>query len=82
MENDTVSWSAWGAAALDMRAKVMPATDLLRDAVDPYVMAREGYLSTRRNAVYDGDPPMILTPDEFEDEDDEAAAPAAAKEAK
>ena len=45
-------------------------------------MAREGYLSTRRNAVYDGDPPMILTPDEFEDEDDEAAAPAAAKEAK
>lgn len=82
VENDTASWSAWGAAALDMRAKVMPATDLLRDAVDPYVMAREGYLSTRRNAVYDGDPPMILTPDEFEDEDDEAAAPAAAKEAK
>lgn len=81
VDDDVVSWSAWGVAALDMRAKMMPATDLLRDAVDPYVMAREAYLSNRRNAVYDGEPPLTLTPDEFEDEDEDAAKPAA-KEAK
>lgn len=81
VEDDLVSWGAWGVAALDMRARLLPATDLLRDAVDPYVMTREGYLSMRRNAVYDGNPPLVLTPDEFEDEDEEAA-PTASKETK
>ena len=80
IENDGVSWGIWGANALSTRAEMMPATDMLRDAVDPYVMAREAYLSMRRNAVYDGDPPMTLTPDEFEDEEDKAAPEAAKAE--
>ena len=60
---------------------MLPATDLLRDSIDPYVMAREAYFSTRRNAVYDGNPPLELTPDEFEDEDEEAEAQTASEAA-
>ena len=70
LENDLVSWGMWGLDGVDFRAKMLPATDLLKSAVDPYIMAREGYLSTRRNAVYDGNPPLDLTVDEFEDEED------------
>ena len=81
IEDDVVEWSVFGVEAINMRANLMPATDMLADAVDPYVMAREAYLSKRRNDVYDGDAPMVLTPDEFEDEDEAAAKPAA-KEAK
>ena len=44
-------------------------------------MAREAYFSTRRNAVYDGNPPLELTPDEFEDEDEEAEAQTASEAA-
>ena len=65
-----MSWGMWGLDGVDFRAKMLPATDLLKSAVDPYIMAREGYLSTRRNAVYDGNPPLDLTVDEFEDEED------------
>ena len=61
---------------MDFRLRMMPATDLLKDAVDPYLMAREAYLSTRRNAVYDGNPPLDFPEDEFEDEEtDTAEAP-------
>ncbi len=61
-----------GVRLLNLRAEVMPMTDALRDAVDPYIMAREGYLATRRSAQYDGNPPMVLLKDEFEDEDEPA----------
>jgi hypothetical protein len=36
-------------------------------------MAREGYLAHRTNVQYDGNPPVVLLKDEFEDEDDEKA---------
>lgn len=81
VENDLVSWGSWGVYAVDLRARMLPATDLLRDSIDPYVMAREAYFSTRRNAVYDGNPPLELTPDEFEDEDEEAEAQTASEAA-
>lgn len=55
---------------VDTRARLLPATDLLKEAVDPYVMAREGYLASRRNDIYDGEPPLELMKDEFEDEEE------------
>lgn len=71
VDDDKISWGAWVVYGVDFRARMLPATDLLKGAVDPYIMAREAYLSNRRNAVYDGNPPLVLTPDEFEDEDEE-----------
>lgn len=65
-----VAWGVTGVKLLDARTRLLPATDLLKDAVDPYVMAREAYLSSRRNAIYDGNPPVEFAPDEFEDEDE------------
>ena len=61
---------------------MMPATDLLKGAVDPYLMAREAYLGARRNAIYDGNPPFEFPEDEFEDEETEGAAEAPAADAK
>lgn len=67
-DDDLVKWGSTALYMVDQRARIMPATDLLRDAVDPYVMAREGFLATRRNNAYDGNPPLELIQDEFEDQ--------------
>ncbi len=67
-----VEWGMWGLFAVDLRYRMLPATDLLEGAVDPYIMAREAYLGSRRNAVYDGNPPVEFTDDEFEDEEEES----------
>lgn len=69
-----IEWGAWGMYAVDARARLLPATDLLKEAVDPYVMAREAYLSNRKNAVWDGNPPFEFPEDEFEDLDEEQDA--------
>lgn len=69
LDGGWAEWGAWGVEAVDFRLRMMPATDVLKGAVDPYLMAREAYLSSRRNAIYDGNPPMDFPPDEFEDED-------------
>ena len=68
VDDDLVQWGSTGLYLLDQRVRVMPATDLLRDAVDPYVMAREGFLANRRNAAFDGNPPVEFVQDEFEDQ--------------
>ena len=71
-DNDWVEWGMWGLKVLDYRERMLPATDLLEGAVDPYLMAREAYLSARNNAVYDGNPPLEFLEDEFEDEEVDA----------
>ncbi|MCF0252897.1 MAG: VacJ family lipoprotein [Duodenibacillus sp.] len=68
-----VMWGARGAELLNMRANALPVTDLLKDAVDPYVMARDGYIGHRRSQIFDGNPPVSFAPDEFEDEDEKDA---------
>lgn len=68
-------WASWGLYALDavdIRANMMPATDLLEKSIDPYAMARGAYLSMRRNAIYDGNPPM--DDEDWDDSEDQAAA--------
>lgn len=69
LDGGWAEWAAWGVLAVDYRLRMMPATDLLEDAIDPYLMAREAYLGARRNAVYDGNPPLDFPEDEFEDEE-------------
>lgn len=56
--------SAATLGLLDRRSGFLAASDLLDQVVlDPYTFARDAFLQSRRNAVYDGDPP----------EDDESA---------
>ena len=78
-DNDWLNWGMWGLKVVDYRERMLPATDLLDGAVDPYLMAREAYLSARNNAVYDGNPPLEFLEDEFEDEEGDAAPKASAQ---
>lgn len=55
---------------VNTRARLLQASDMLGQvALDPYTFTRDAYLQSRRNAVYDGNPP------------DEDAAPAAGDKA-
>ncbi len=63
---------AIGLAALDAvntRAKLLSTDAMLQTALDPYVAVREAYLQNRENQVWDGNPPLTLMNDEFEDEE-------------
>ncbi len=46
-----------GLGFLDTRATLLPADRLLQDALDRYLLVRDGYLQRRRSQVYDGNPP-------------------------
>ncbi len=82
-DNDWVEWGLWGLKVVDVRARMLPATDLLKGAVDPYLMAREAYLANRINEIYDGNPPLELMEDAFPEDpmEDEEEGGAAAIEA-
>jgi phospholipid-binding lipoprotein MlaA len=57
---------------LNTRTNLLSAGSLIDSvALDKYSFIRDGYLSRRRDAVYDGAPPM----DTFEDEPESAPAP-------
>lgn len=49
------SMSALGL--IETRANLLPADRVLDDALDRYLLVRDGYLARRRNLVYDGNPP-------------------------
>lgn len=66
-----IQWGASGLRAIDGRAGLLPLTDTLKTAVDPYVMTREAYLGNRRQAVGVNDESESFAVDEFEDEDSE-----------
>ena len=55
---------------VSLRTELLPMTDTLRGAVDPYVMAREAYLGNRRMTL-GGEEENPFAVDEFEDEDQE-----------
>lgn len=47
--------------ATDIRAGLLQATDVVKDAaLDPYSFVRDAYLQKRRNDVYDGNPPSTF----------------------
>lgn len=53
---------------VDMRVRLLPADAMLQSAIDPYVAMREAYLNNRINLIYDGNPPLVLQADEFEED--------------
>jgi phospholipid-binding lipoprotein MlaA len=70
--------------AVDMRAQLLNATDLLSQAaLDPYSFTRDAWLQKRRNDVYNGNPPppddaaSSQDPDETRYDQPEAPASAA-----
>lgn len=75
--------SAYALQAVDTRASLLGATDVLDTAaVDPYVFTREAYTGRRVRLIHDGDPPPKALPgdsagpsgdefDPFSDEDDD-----------
>ncbi len=64
---------------IDTRAKLLQTTQLLEEvALDKYAFIRAGYLARRRDALYDGAPPMEAFEDDFDDEPAAPAVPASA----
>ena len=68
-----VYWSLLSLKFIDTRADLLETTDVLEEAaVDPYAFVRETYLQSRKNKIYDGNPPIddVLFEDEviFDDE--------------
>lgn len=74
-ETATGRYSVLGVDLVNTRTNLLAAGSLVDDvALDKYSFIRDGYLSRRRDALYDGAPPM----DTFQDEPDDAPAPAGA----
>ena len=74
-ESSTSRFVIGSMELIDLRARLLQTTDLLDTvALDKYSFIRDAYLSRRRDAIYDGAPPMEIFEDDF---DDEPAAPAA-----
>jgi len=46
-----------GVGLLESRARLLPAERMLAEALDRYLLVRDGYLQRRRSLVYDGEPP-------------------------
>jgi phospholipid-binding lipoprotein MlaA len=57
IDNVPLRNSLAGVQFVETRARLLPADRLLEDALDRYLLIRDGYLQRRRNLVYDGDPP-------------------------
>ena len=70
VKNPWIGWSVTGVRVVSLRTELLPMTDTLRGAVDPYVMAREAYLGNRRMTL-GGEEENPFAVDEFEDEDQE-----------
>jgi phospholipid-binding lipoprotein MlaA len=57
IDNVPLRNSLAGTQFVETRARLLPADRLLQDALDRYLLVRDGYLQRRRNLVYDGNPP-------------------------
>lgn len=69
-DDDREYWGATLVYAIDYRAQLLGATDMLDTAaIDPYGFTREAYLSRRANLVHDGDPPPEALPGDGDDGD-------------
>ncbi|HAW45341.1 MAG TPA: ABC transporter [Sutterella sp.] len=54
---------------VNTRASLIGPDEILNSAIDPYVAVRNAYQQSRKDAIYDGNPPMDFPEDEFEDEE-------------
>ncbi len=64
-EDSSVRDKVYLVRLIDIRARLLSAEALTKEAYDPYITLREAYLQHRRYVIYDGDPPDIY--DEFPD---------------
>lgn len=65
LNEDEIYWSFIGLRAIDKRADLLAAGDLLDEAaLDRYAFVRDAYLQRRHSQVHDGNPPRV------DDEDD------------
>lgn len=64
-----VPYVATGIFTVNLRAELLPTDAMVNTALDPYVAVRDAYLQHRLSVVWDGNPPIELPVDEFEDED-------------
>lgn len=84
VDTDAAAYALSGLELISVRTSLLGATALIDQvALDKYAFVRDGYIARRRNAQYDGAPPL----DAFDDEPVEPAAkppanPAAKRPAK
>ena len=73
--NDASRWGIGAMEVVNVRTNLLQTTRLLDDvALDKYSFIRDAYLARRRDAVFDGAPPL----EAFEDEDWEDEPPSVA----
>lgn len=66
---DAEAWSMSVLQLVNVRAELLATTQLLSDvSLDKYSFMRDGYLSRRRDQVWDGAPPLEKFEDDFDDE--------------
>ncbi len=66
-DNDKARVSLWVLRLVDVRSRLLPLEELMKDSTDPYITMRESYIQNRDFQIYDGDPPTA-DDDEFYDE--------------
>lgn len=79
VHDPVTQWTLWGVDTVDTRARLLPAERVLEQAMttDKYTFIREAYRQSRRNLIYDGNPPR---PKFFEDDSDAPPAKPAGPE--
>jgi len=76
-ESSTSRFLIGSLELIDLRANLLQTTELLDTvALDKYSFIRDAYLSRRRDAIYDGAPPLEVFEDDFADEPAAPPAPA------
>ena len=57
IDDDVTRWSLYLVRAIDLRAQLFRAEDLMGESFDPYLTIRESYLQNRLFLIFDGNPP-------------------------
>ena len=71
IDDDATRWSLYVVRAVDLRAQLFRAEDLMGESFDPYLTIRESYLQNRLFLIFDGNPPEDDDfYDDFEDPED------------
>jgi phospholipid-binding lipoprotein MlaA len=77
-ETSTGRYATATVELINLRTRLLDTTQLLEEvALDKYSFIRDGYFSRRRDALYDGAPPLEDFGDDWQDEPESPAAPAA-----
>lgn len=58
VEEEGLMWTIFAARAVDTRADLLKADNLLAEQLDPYVFVRETYRQRRLSEIHDGEPPV------------------------